>query len=146
MTLDMTAQEDDILARLRTGMAPVKVIDTEVPDIFDDTPVGDGVFKPYIATIWGGPILNQRDRGIVGVRNDLMKTYVVIRVVTPDADTNRSLYRKLMNLMVGYRPINSGEMLNVAGMAYTNGNATTKPTRYFREVNFEYATNTTLEG
>lgn len=144
--LDMTAQEDDILARLKTGMAPLEIIDTEVPDIFDDDPVGDGTFAPYIATIWGGPIVNMRDRGIVGVRNDLMNAYVIIRIVTPDAKTNRRLYNKMMNLMVGYRPPNSGEMLNKAGMAFTNGNGTNKPTRYYREVNFEYATNTTLEG
>lgn len=146
MTLDVTAPEEDILVRLRTGMAPLEIIDTEVPDIFDDVPVGDGVFKPYIATIWGGPILNQRDRGIVSVRNDLKTAYVIVRVVTPDANTNRLLYKKVYNLMDGYRPVNSGEMSVQGGMAYTNGNATNKPTRYYREINFVYQTNTTLEG
>lgn len=144
--IEMASPEEDILARLTTGMAPVQIIDTEVPDIFDDTPVGDGVFKPYIATIWGGPILNLRDRGIVSVRNDLMTAYVIIRVVTPDANSNRYLYNKMYNLMTGHRPVNSGELQPRAGMAYTNGNATNKPTRYYREINFEYQTNTTLEG
>lgn len=146
MTLNVASAEENILARLRTGMSPVEIIDTEVPDIFDDTSVGDGTFKPYVATLWGGPIVNMRDRGIVGVRNDLMRAYVIIRVVAPDADTNRYLYNKVWDLMVGFRPIASGEMEPRAGMAYTNGNATNKPTRYYREINFEYQTNTILEG
>ncbi len=141
MTIEMVSAEEDILQRLRTGMAPVPIVDTEAEDDdFDD--VGDGLFTPFVSVIWGGPITNRRDRGIIGVRHDLMLSYCIIRVVTPDIATNRLLYNKVYNLMTGFAPVNSGEMSPESGMAYTNGNATVKPTRFYREISYSFRTNT----
>lgn len=141
MTLDFTATEEDIRQHVIDGMAPVPVIDTEAADDYVD-PVGDGTFTPYVGLIWGGPISTARDRGIIGVRHDLMTAYVTTRVAAPDASTCRFLHNKLYDLLVGYRPYNSGEMEPRAGMAYSNGNAQTRPTRYYREHSFTYRTNT----
>lgn len=141
MTIEMVSAEEDILAHLSAGMAPVPVHDIEVEDDDFDI-VDDGEFTPFIGVIWGGPILDKRDRGIVSVRRDLMTSYVIIRVVTPDAATNRRLYNKVYNLMTGYYPTNSGELSPEAGMAYTNGNGQVKPTRFYREISYSYKTNT----
>lgn len=141
MTLDYTPTEEDIRSHITTGMAPVPVIDTEAADDFVD-PVSDGTFTPYVGIIWGGPIATTRDRGIVGVRHDLMTAYATVRVVAPDANTCRFLHNKVFNLVVGYRPYNSGELEPRAGMAYSNGNAQIRPTRYYREHSFVYRTNT----
>lgn len=133
--------EQDILAYLTAGMSPVPVTDIEVEDDDFDN-VGDGEFTPSVAVIWGGPIINRRDKGIVSVRRDGMIAYAIVRVITPDAGTNRLLYNKMFNLLTGYTPVNSGELSPEAGMAYTNGNATVKPTRFYREASFSYHTNT----
>lgn len=141
MTIEMVSAEQDILSRLTTGMAPVPVFDVETPDgDLDD--VGDAEFTPFVAVIWGGPILDKRDRGIVSVRRDLMQSYVIVRIVTPDSDTNRLLYNKAFDLLTGFYPVNSGELSPEAGMAYTNGNGQVKPTRYYREISYSYKTNT----
>lgn len=143
MTIDMVAAEADILARLTTGMSPVPVIDTEVPDDTVDGQ-GTGAFTPRVYVIWGGPIARTRrgSKGIVSVRKDLMTSYCIVRIAAPDAPTLRLLYNKAYNLMTGHKPVNSGEMTPEAGMAYTNGNATVKPTRYYREIAFTFPTNT----
>lgn len=139
--IDLSATEEDILNHLRTGMAPVPVIDTETEDEFLDS-VGDGDFSPFVGVVWGGPITTTRDRGIVGVRHDLMTGYVTVRVVAPDMTVLRLLHRKAFNLMLGYRPYNSGELEPRAGMAYSIGNAQVQPTRYYREDAYTYRTNT----
>ncbi|UPU15962.1 portal protein [Stenotrophomonas virus Jojan60] len=141
MTIEMVTAEADILNRLTTGMSPVPVIDTEVPDEAVDVSMD---FTPRVYVIWGGPIARTRrgSKGIVGVRKDLMTSYCIIRIATPDAPTLRVLYNKVFNLMTGFKPVNSGEMTPEAGMAYTNGNATVKPTRYYREIAFTFPTNT----
>lgn len=143
MTIEMVSAEDDILDRLATGMLPVPVIDTEVPDDAVDG-AGEGDFTPRVYVIWGGPIARTRRgaKGIVGVRHDLMTSYCIVRIATPDAATLRFLYNKAYNLMTGFKPINSGELTPEAGMAYTNGNATVKPTRFYREIAFSFPTNT----
>ena len=104
--------------------------------------VGTGEFTPLVAVIWGGPIVVRRDRGIVSTRRDLMLSYVIVRVVTPDAATNRLLHDKVYNALVGWYPTNSGEMIPENGMSYSNGNGQVKPTRFYRELSFSYRTNT----
>ena len=136
--------EEDILDRLRDGMAPVPVIDTEAEDDATDE-VGDGTFTPYVGVIFGGPIANVRDRGIVGVRQDLMTAYCIVRVAAPDAAVCRLLHDKVFNLLTGWSPTNSGQMEPKSGMAYSTGNANLRPTRYYREHSYSYPTNTTLE-
>lgn len=139
--IDFSATEEDILNHLTTGMAPVPVIDTEAEDEYLDS-VGDGDFSPYVGVIWGGPIVTSRDRGIIGVRHDLLTGYVTVRVAAPDTATLRYLKNKLTNLLLGYRPYNSGELEPRAGMAYSIGNAQVQPTRYYREDAYAYRTNT----
>lgn len=142
--IDYGATEDEILDRLRTGMAPVPVIDTENADVATDA-IDDGEFTPYVGIIFGGPVTNVRDRGIVSVRADLMTAYCIVRVAAPDPEVARLLHRKVFNLLTGWSPYNSGEMTPKAGMAYSTGNANARPTRFYREHSFEYPTNTIRE-
>lgn len=141
MTLDYAAVEMDILNHLSTGMSPVPIIDTEAGDDMVD-PVGDGDFTPYIGIIWGGPIANAGDRGIIGVRHDLMTAYFTVRVCAPDPQVCRFLHAKAFDVMTGFVPYNSGEVSPRAGMAYSNGNSQVRPTRYYREHSYVYRTNT----
>jgi len=139
--------EDSILARLKAVMAPTPVYDIETAPDGDGTgDIGDADFRPFCAVIWGGPIDIPADRGIISTRLDLKIGYVMIRIVTPDAEANRILFNKMLNGMTGFVPEESGELIPNTGMQYSNASNVTQPTRFYREIGFSYRTNTAGMG
>ena len=132
MSLDTTAAEAAIIARLATTLSRVYV--TEVPD--NVTPV-----YPLIVVYFGDPVRIGTDRGIVSTRNDTQRGFAVIQVQAPTDDAARIIKNKIRVSMVGYRPTDCGEMVLEGGYGYSKAATGVKPTIYYREVGMSWLTN-----
>lgn len=118
--------------------------DTELPDRLIGAVGETGYFEPFVVTMFGTPTVatGAGNRGLCGIRQDIMNGHVFMRVVAPTPAVRNYLFNKLFNGLVGYEPVASGEMAPRAGMAYDSSNSNVKPTRYYRTVSFTFPSNT----
>lgn len=133
MSLDTGPAEDAIKARVLTVTPRVFV--SEVPA---DQPTPE---MPYVILYFGGPIRSARDHHITSVRNDTLIGYCTAQVISRTDISARDVNNRVRDALVGYRPPDSGEMIPGGGLAYSNGSNDVKPTKYYRESGYTYATN-----
>lgn len=133
---------DDILSRMRTNLVP-EVYDTEVTD--DDVTYVNGIMSPYYVVMFGGPVRAARGKSITTVRHHVTILYCTVTCVAPDANGRNYLIDSVVDLLTGYAPPECGEMILEGGMAYTNGNTTVRPTKYFKDIVFTYRANLKLD-
>ncbi len=133
MALDTTATEADILAKVKT--LANRVYTYEVPDA-DATPA-----YPYVVVYFGEPVRTGVDHHITSTRNDTLRGYVTVQVISSDVDSANALKNKLKVGLTGYRPVDSGEMVMEGGTGYAFTDS--KPTKFFRELGYSYRTNLT---
>jgi len=129
-----------------------KDIQNRIEALFPGTPrvwvsaVPDGVVTPktpYCILYFGMPVRIGTDRHITSVRNDTMRGFVTVQWVSEDDDSARAMMNKTRAALIGYRPVDSGEMVAEGGTAYSSPSTTIKPTLYYRETGFTYLTNVT---
>lgn len=133
MTLNTAPFEDAIKARVETVTPRVFV--SEVPA---DLPTPQ---MPYVILYFGGPIHSARDHHITSVRNDLQTGYCTSQVISRTDQSARDVNNLVRNALIGYRPPDCGEMIPSGGLTYSNGSNDVKPTKYYRESGYTYATN-----
>lgn len=133
MTLDTGPFEDAIKARVQSVTPRVFV--SEVPPD-EPTPA-----MPYVILYFGGPIRSGRDHHITSVRNDTQIGYCTAQVISKTDTSARDVNNLVRNALVGYRPPDCGEMIPGGGLAYSNGSNDVRPTKYYRESGYTFATN-----
>lgn len=132
MTLDTTATEAAILARLRTILP--RFYDTKLPD--NETPR-----YPYGIVLFGEPQRTGTDRHVSGTRNDVQVGYVTVRVISTDVDSAKAIKNAVRDSLTGYRPPDSGEMGLEGGFGTSSASTETRPTLFIRDTSFSYKTN-----
>lgn len=138
--VDTMTSEEDILNYFRSSVV-APVFEVEVDDIEELPTSPDGLTLPYFVISFGGPIRAARGRGITGVRDDVMRSYVSVYCVAHDADALRELRRQAFDVLTGYIPENGSELIPEGGLAYGQGNTTIRPTRYMKFLVWTYRTN-----
>lgn len=133
MSLETTPTEDDITARIVARVLP-RVVDTEVAEAVS-------VSLPYILIEWGEPVRTELDHHITSTVNDTLRGFATFTVVAPDPNTAKRVGDKLRKALVGYRPVDSGEMILEGGLSSSNASTTVKPTRYYRSQGYSWMTN-----
>lgn len=144
MALSMTPSMEAILDRMRTRLVP-EVHDTEVPPD-DELQYVNGIMSPYYVVMFGGPVRAARGKSITGVRDHVTILYCTVQCVAPDSNGRNHLIDGVIDTLTGYRPPECGEMILEGGMAYTNGNTTVRPTKYFKDIVFTYRANLKLDN
>lgn len=141
--VDTLTAELDILQHFKSSVnAPV--FEVEVDDDAVLPTSADGLTLPYYVISFGGPIRAAAGRGITSVRDDVMRSYVSVYCVAPDADAMRSIKNTAFDVLTGYIPDNASELIPEGGLAYGQGNTTIRPTRYMKFLVWTYRTNLKL--
>lgn len=140
--LDPTEATDAIVARLssETGIA---VYEAQVPDEAL-SPSNNGIANPFYVVRFGGPVRAARGKSITSSRDHVNIMFVTVACMAPTIDAMKWLYGKAIDVLTGYTPPNSGEMILEGGLSYSEGISTVKPTKYLKDVNFTFRTNLTL--
>lgn len=134
MSLDTTPTEDDILNRIQTQVLP-RVVEIEALEATQ-------VDLPFILVEWGEPVRSGLDHHITSTRNDTLIGTGTFTVVSSDSRSAKQVGDKLRNALVGYRPVDSGEMILEGGLV-TGSTASTavKPNRFYRSQGYSWRTN-----
>ncbi len=136
MSLDTEPTEKDIKTRIETlfpGTPRVWV--SAVPD---NVPTPQ---TPYCVLYFGSPVRTGSDHHITSTRNDTLRGFVTVQWISRDDESCRAMANKTRNLLTGYRPVDSGEMILEGGGSYSSANGGVKPTLFYRETGYSYRTN-----
>lgn len=141
MSFTITDKLNDIVGLMRSSLVP-HVYDTEVPD---DSQLSytNGIMDPYYIVMIGGPVTVSADRGITGVRDDITAMYCTVSCVAPDSTGRNYLVDSALDLLLGYKPVDSGEMILDGGLTYTNAYTDVRPVKYYKNLSFSFRSNLT---
>lgn len=103
-----------------------------------------GLFKPFYIMYFGGPVRAAHGRGITSSRNDVNIMWCQATAVAPTKDSRNLLLDKAINILTGWHPPDSGEMILEGGMAFSIANTTVRPSKYMKNLTWTYRTNLTL--
>lgn len=132
MTFSMGPIEDDIIARIKTVISRVYV--TEVPS--DITPT-----YPLVVCYFGGPLRTIKDHGMRSVRSDTLLAYLTVQIISLSDTSARDIADLIRDKLLGYIPVNSGEMIPEGGLGYSKAAVNAAPVKYYRELAFTFTTN-----
>src|SRR5690606_21168971 len=104
----------------------------------------NGIPNPFYVVRFGGPVRAARGKNITSSRDHVNIMFVTVACMAPTIDAMKWLYGKAIDVLTGYTPPNSGEMILEAGLSYSKGISTVKPTKYLKDVNFTFRTDLTL--
>lgn len=135
MALATRPTELDIINRIKTVLS--RVYETEVP-------AGLSPGDPYIVIYFGEPIRTGADRHITSVVNDTLRGYFTVQVVSKNADAAAAVKDRVRAALIGYRPVDSGEITPRGGMSYSQSDSDGSNVLYYRELGFDYLTNLTF--
>lgn len=141
MTLGITAQVEDIATLMKTNLVPT-VYDTEIPPA-TTVAYTNGIMDPYYVVTFGGPVRASQGRGIVSTRNDVTMLYCTVSCVAPDITGRNYLVDAAIDLLTGYKPVDSGEMVLDGGLQYSNAYADVRPVKYYKDLSFIFRSNLT---
>jgi hypothetical protein len=139
--LDPTAAIDAINQQL--GTVGIDVYEAQVPDDRLN-PTADGVMLPFYVTRFGGPVRAARGRNITTVRHHVNVMFLTVACMAADPEALKWIYGQAINVLTGYVPPDSGELILEGGLSYSEGSSTVRPTRYLKDISYTFRTNLTL--
>lgn len=140
--LDPAAAIDAITARLRT--VGVEVYDAQVPDEWLN-PTDNGIMLPFYVVRFGGPVRAARGRSITTSRDHVNIMFLTVACMAAEPEALKWLYGQALNVLTGFVPPDSGELILEGGLSYSEAISTVKPSRYLKDISFTFRTNLTLE-
>lgn len=138
MALDMLAGQDDIMDALRAieGVDVYEgqyLTDGAVPSLDEN-----GLFPPYITTIFGA-VYQGSSRGIVSERLNTLRTTVTVYVVSPTDRLTREYIDKVRDALLGLVPTDGTELQAFGGYDFVDADLGVN--RYVHSSVYQYDTN-----
>ena len=145
MSLNMYDSEESVLDKIKEVYPDIKVYEDDIPQ--DDSLEYDdrGTLVPYILVEWGDLTRMRADRGLVSVRQDSYLYFFTVTVATGRANDTKKLNGHLVDSLVGYRPVDGGEITPKGTMKFSLSTTTNRPVQYFRSTTFQFVTNLSWE-
>lgn len=102
------------------------------------------LLAPFYVLSFGGPLrANYGDRSLMGADKDPIKVVVIAQTVAGDADTLRTAHAAMTNLLNGFYPTDSSEMVFGGGNGFSMASNVSRPTLYVKTTYYTYSTNMT---
>jgi len=138
MPLDQVPGQDDIMATLRT-IPGVTVYEGQYLTDGAAPPMNnDGLFKPYITTVFGASY-QANDRSIDGEQHQPLFTTATVYCVAPSDRIARQYRDKVRNLLTGFVPEDGTQLAAYGGYIYVDADLGVN--RYVHSIVFRYTTN-----
>jgi hypothetical protein len=137
MSLDLLAIQDNITSRL--NQLAQDVYESEAPEDSKLRFDANGMILPYIVVIYSDVYDSADSSGILSTKYDTKDSYVDVVCVAPTERSSRQVAQLVRDKLLGYVPINSGEMKIDGNRRYTIKDA--KPNRFASELSFVYPVN-----
>jgi len=138
MPLDQVPGQDDIIVQLKT-IPGVDVYEGQyTPDGVTPPMDTNGMFKPYITTVFGASY-QSKDRGIASERYNTVVTTVTVYCATPIDRVTRQYIDRIRNVLVGYIPTDCTQLAPYGGYIYVDSDLGVN--RYVHSAVFRYTTN-----
>lgn len=138
MSLAQVPGHDSILAALKT----IQGVDVYEGQYLTDGAVPDqdanGLFPPYITTIFGASYQGS-SRGIVTERYNTLRTTCTVYVVSPTDRLTRVYIDQVRDKLIGFAPVDGSHMEAFGGFDFAD--ADLGVTRYIHSAVFQYETN-----
>lgn len=141
MGLSLLPIEDQIITRLKE--LPQTVYENGVPDDAQ-LAYSNGSMLPFIVPFFGGFAKALDGRGIIGVRQDLGESYVIIQCVGPTERSSRQVADIVRDKMMGFQPTDAGQLEPAGNSRFITPDFSSRPAKYISEVTFRYAVNTNV--
>ena len=143
MALSLLPVQDQITTKLKE--LPQDVYENAVPDdaILAHSPTGK--LLPFIVANYSGFVQMPGERGIIGARYDIGRSYLNVYCIGPSERSSRQVADLVLDLLTGFQPTDATELEpeNV-GKPFVIHDSTSKPVKYVSEVSFTYAVNTVV--
>src|SRR5664280_693982 len=114
--------EDSIITQLETVIS--RVYETIVPS-------GIAPVYPLIVVYFGTPARSGSDHHMTSVRNDTQIGYLTVQTISTTSISARDINDKVRDKLVGFIPVDGGEMVPEGGISYSKGNNDVPPTKYY---------------
>lgn len=138
MPLSQVPAQDAIMAQLET----IPGIDVYTGQYLTDgaSPPMDanGLFKPYITTVFGASYLGA-DRGIVSERQNTLRTTVTVYCASPSDRITRQYIDRVREKLIGFIPPDATQLQAFGGYIYVDADLGVN--RYVHSAVFQYTTN-----
>lgn len=138
MAISQIAGQDDIMALLRTidGADVYEgqyLTDGAVPSLDEN-----GLFPPYITTIFGATYQGS-SRGIVSERYNTLRTTVTVYAVSPTDRLTRQYIDEVRELLLGFTPTDGTQLEAFGGYDFVDADLGVN--RYVHSAVFQWDTN-----
>ena len=143
MTLSLLPTQDAITAKLKE--LPQDVYENAVPDDATLSYSTSGKLLPFMVANYSGFVQMPGERGIIGARFDIGRSYLSVYCVGPSERSSRQAADLVLDLLTGFQPANATQLEpeNV-GKPFVIYDSTSKPMKFVSEVSFTYAVNTVV--
>lgn len=125
---------DEVMARLEAN-TPITWYQWTVPDNED---IGTGAYG--VAAVLG-PYEVNTGRGIIGAEEDPMQGTILLEVVAPTHTAVKAQSKKATELLRGFEPTNTSELITIPARGYEPVTSKFGPTLISRNINFSFITN-----
>lgn len=143
MSLSLLPIHDEITEQLRE--LPQDVYDNGVPEDSSLSYTVDNMLLPYIVVQYSSMVQFSGERGIVGPRNDVGKSYAEVTVVGPNERSVRQVIDLVMDKLTGFQPTDAGILFPEGlGKPYIIYDANSRPVKYLMSVGFIFSVNTVV--
>lgn len=139
--LNLSASEESVISAV-TGLG-LDVYEIEMPE--------DSALKydkygllaaPFYVLSFSGPLrTSPGNRSMLGAANDPMRVVVSAQTYAGDVDSLRTAHSNLINLLTGFYPSGSEEMILGGGNGFSLASNVVRPTLYARVTFYTYETN-----
>lgn len=143
MGLSLLPIHDEITTQLKT--LPQDVYDNGVPEDKSLKYSPTNVLLPYIVVNYSSMVQFSGERGIVGPRQDVGKSYAEVSVIGPNERSVRQVIDLVMDKLTGFQPTDAGMLFPEGlGKPYIVYDANSRPVKYVMSVGFIFSVNTVV--
>ena len=144
MSLNPYELEESILAQVKS-LFPKEVYEDDIPE--DDSLEYDsrGTLVPFAIIEYGDLTRLRADRGLVSARQDTYLYFFTVTIVTGRANDTKKTMGKMIDGLIGFRPVDGGEITPRGSMKFSRSSTTNRPTHYLRSATFQCVTNLSWE-
>ena len=144
MSLNPYELEESILAQVKS-LFPKEVYEDDIPE--DDSLEYDsrGTLVPFAIIEYGDLTRLRADRGLVSARQDTYLYFFTVTIVTGRANDTKKMMGKMIDGLIGFRPVDGGEITPRGSMKFSRSSTTNRPTQYLRSATFQCVTNLSWE-
>lgn len=122
------------------GAIGFKVFIAEVPED-KEIKVTNGLFTPFFAIYFGGPIRAAGDHHIVDSAKDSTIVYCTIEAYAARSSEALEMKNRVITSLTGKRPPDCGQLTLEGGMTYSRATNEVRPTMYIESTVFSTRSN-----